>query len=242
MFIVKLSIASLLLRGIPTYAYILWMLPNSLHKQTIKYLSQQLWNFVFFDIICQFTKIYDDLWILWRARSLAMCKLELINKFIVAISSQDSENSDIFYISFKHYFLITSPLYNFIRHFKDFCIAAKWVILRKSTPSPSFLNKGGAMLHVWETILQKFQVHVHSNSKQTETEAREVRKIGNCQELHMQISKNIQFLESRDFSFSPKFHGSIFFLPRSKSYCLNLCSKKKSQQICLRWTCSLEGK
>lgn len=168
----------------------------------------------FFDIICQLTKIYDNLWILWRARSLVMCILELISKFIVAISSQDSENSDIFYISFKHYFLITSPFYNFIPHFKDFCITATWVILRKSTPSPSFLNKGGAMLHVWETILQKFHVHVHSNSKHTETEVRE-EKLETvflfCQELHMQISRYIQFLESRDFSFSPKFHGSIFF-------------------------------
>lgn len=167
----------------------------------------------FFDIICQLTKIYDNLWILWRARSLVMCILELISKFIVAISSQDSENSDIFYISFKHYFLITSPFYNFIPHFKDFCITATWVILRKSTPSPSFLNKGGAMLHVWETILQKFHVHVHSNSKHTETEVRE-EKLETvflfCQELHMQISRYIQFLESRDFSFSPKFYGSIF--------------------------------
>ena len=167
----------------------------------------------FFDIICQLTKIYDNLWILWRARSLVMCILELISKFIVAISSQDSENSDIFYISFKHYFLITSPFYNFIPHFKDFCITATWVILRKSTPSPSFLNKGGAMLHVSETILQKFHVHVHSNSKHTETEVRE-EKLETvflfCQELHMQISRYIQFLESRDFSFSPKFYGSIF--------------------------------
>ena len=167
----------------------------------------------FFDIICQLTKIYDNLWILWRARSLVMCILELISKFVVAISSQDSENSDIFYISFKHYFLITSPFYNFIPHFKDFCITATWVILRKSTPSPSFLNKGGAMLHVWETILQKFHVHVHSNSKHTETEVRE-EKLETvflfCQELHMQISRYIQFLESTDFSFSPKFYGSIF--------------------------------